>query len=280
MKIRIFILGLILVLVAGWCSASRYQLKHRRGAFRVNSFVFEAKATGENDTFTLPIYDGGSYNVLVDWGDAQTDTITAWNDGAATHTYAVAGTYQVMISGEIVGWRFNNTGSKDKIYDIKSWGPLRLGSGGGYFRGCSNLTVSATDVLDLTGTTDLRDFFRNCTSLTSLDVSSWDMALVINLSYTFYNCSSLTPVPTINNWDIPLVADATRFLQDATPMTTAAYDAVLIAWAAQPLQDNVVIHFGTATYTGGGLAAAAKAHLEAPTPAGHNWTITDNGIAP
>ena len=269
-------------------------------------FIFEAKTTGAAETFTLPIYNDGTYDFLIDWGDSQADTITAWNDAAVTHTYAVAGTYQVMISGTIIGWRFINGGDKAKIYNISSWGPLRLGNNKGYFYGCSNLTVSATDELDLTGTTDFQHAFRNCTSLTTLDVSSWETGLVTDFSIAFYGCTSLTTLdvslwdtglvtdfsnaffgcssltdPAINNWDIADVTDMTNFMNGAKALSTAVYDATLIAWEAQNPLNTVVTHFGTSKYTGGGVAAAARAHLVlAVGSGGHGWTITDGGIAP
>jgi len=318
-----------------------------------SQFIFDIKTTGADETFTLPIYNGGTYDFHIDWGDAGTDAITAWDDAAVTHTYVTAGTYQVVISGVITGWRFNDGGDKLKIYEIKSWGPLNFGNLGYNFYGCTNLTVSATDVLDLVGVTTLNTTFRNCSSLTTLDVSNWDVGLVTNLFYTFNGCSSLTTLdvsnwdvglvtklgftfrgcsslttldvsnwdvglvtnlyytfygcssltsldvsnwdvglvtslsttfygcssltdPAINNWDIHSVTDATNFMNSAKPLSTSVYDATLIAYDAQPVQDNVTIHFGTSKYTGGGAAAAARAALIAD----HGWIISDGGQTP
>ena len=291
-----------------------------------SQFIFDIKTTGADETFTLPIYNGGTYDFHIDWGDAGTDAITAWDDAAVTHTYVTAGTYQVVISGVITGWRFNDGGDKLKIYEIKSWGPLNFGNLGYNFYGCTNLTVSATDVLDLVGVTTLNTTFRNCSSLTTLDVSNWDVGLVTklgftfrgcsslttldvsnwdvglvtNLYYTFYGCSSLTSLdvsnwdvglvtslsttfygcssltdPAINNWDIHLVTDATNFMASAKPLSTSVYDATLIAYDAQPVQDNVTIHFGTSKYTGGAAAAARAALI-----ADHGWIISDGGQTP
>ena len=47
----------------------------------------------------LPLISTGSYNFTVDWGDSTTSTITAYNQAAVTHTYSVAGTYQIKING-------------------------------------------------------------------------------------------------------------------------------------------------------------------------------------
>jgi len=66
-------------------------------------------------------------------------------------------------------------------------------------------------------------------------------------------------------------------MQGPSPVTlsTANYDALLIAWAAQSVLSGLAIWFGASEYTGGGTAAAARASLIADD----SWTITDGGIA-
>ena len=71
--------------------------------------------TSADDQITLPLYDGGSYNFTVDWGDGgPTSAITAWNDADKTHTFVGgAGTYTVTMTGnagDITGFRFDNGG--------------------------------------------------------------------------------------------------------------------------------------------------------------------------
>jgi hypothetical protein len=60
----------------------------------------------------------------------------------------------------------------------------------------------------------------------------------------------------------------------ATALNTANYDAILIAWAAQAVQDNVVAGFGSAKYSAG-AAKDARDHLTGT----HSWSITDGGPA-
>ena len=183
------------------------------------NFVFEAKTTGPAETFALPLEVSGTYDFHVDWGDGNTDNITVWNAAEVTHTYASAGTHIVAISGTIQGWRFNNAGDKLKIYDIKSWGPLRLGNSGGYFYGCSNLTASAVDVLDLNGTTSLYLGFYGCSSLVALNVGAWDVSTVTNLSYVFRSCSSLIALD-VNTWDVSAVTTLNSAFKGCSSLTT------------------------------------------------------------
>ena len=168
------------------------------------AFIFTNITTGASETFTLPLEATGSYNFTVIWGDGNVEKISAWDDAKVTHTYASAGTYTVIIRGEITGWRFNNGGDKTKIYDIIEWGPLRLGNNNGYFQGCVNLTVSATDILDLTGTTTFRDAFYDCSSLATVpSMNEWDISNITSTYAMFYNCQLFTQ--DISNWDVSSV---------------------------------------------------------------------------
>jgi hypothetical protein len=55
-------------------------------------------------------------------------------------------------------------------------------------------------------------------------------------------------------------------------LSTANYDALLIGWEAQAVQNNVVFNGGGSKYSAG---AAARAALIAD----HSWSITDGGPA-
>jgi len=135
---------------------------------------------------TLPLDVGGTYNFIVKWGDGTQDNITVYNQAEITHTYSTAGTYTVMITGTIIGWYFNNTGDRQKLLNISAWGALNLGNTGGYFFGCSNLTITATDLPDLSGTTNMSSCFRGCLKLTTIfRMGEWDVSSVINMSSMF-----------------------------------------------------------------------------------------------
>ncbi len=344
----------------------------------VTSWKTNNAGTSNADQITLPLEATGTYDFWVDWGDGgAAERIQAWNAAATTHTYAAgAGTYTVTIWGTIQGWRFNNGADKLKILSITSWGPLRLGNSGGYFYGCSNLTIPATDTLDMTGTTTLYRAFSYCAAITTFpslatldtsqvtsmkemffwatsfndSVSNFDTSEVIDMSgvfnicllfnqsvanfntakvismnrmfqrcrafnqslanfdtskvtdmeQMFYQCDifnqSLSTFDTskvtnmnsmftealvfnqdVSGWDVRLVTTMLNMFNNSNALSTANYDALLVAWAAQAVKNNVPFHAGDAKYTGGGAAAAGRAHLAAAVPGGHAWTITDGG---
>ena len=89
---------------------------------------------------------------MVEWGDGTSDTITAWDDPATTHTYASAGAYTVTIysaTGNLTpftGWSFGNTSSDaSKLLEVKNWGKMQFGETTHQFYMANNLQFTATD---------------------------------------------------------------------------------------------------------------------------------------
>lgn len=263
----------------------------------VSSFEFDVKTdnTGvsSSNQFTYPTQTV-SYDCLVEWGDGTADRI---DDSAAaewTHTYSVAGTYSIKITGNCSRIRFDNGGDKDKILDISRWSDELQFSSSGHFYGCSNLTVSATETKSL-GTFAGNSMFRNCTSLTSIpNLNSWDVSSVSSFNSMFRSTAldqDLSSWDTsgagtfndmfrdntafdqdIGSWDVTGVTSATNMFNGAT-LSTANYDALLVGWEGQAVQNNVTFHGGNSTYTGAGAGGTARAALIAD----HTWTITDGG---
>ena len=100
-------------------------------------------------TITLPLYNSGTFNCTVIWGDGTANsTVTTYNSANRIHTYAANGTYDVEIQGECPAWSFNWTGDS-RITKIVDWGNCSGFGGFKYlsngFYGCTNLTISATD---------------------------------------------------------------------------------------------------------------------------------------
>jgi trimeric autotransporter adhesin len=128
------------------------------------AFAFTAKTdnTGVSTStqFQLPLTTSTGLNIVVDWGDATTSTITSHLDAAVTHTYASAGTYSISITGTLPGFQFAFSGDRQKILNISNWGVLDITTNSA-FNGCTNLTCSATDAPTIS-TTDLSRNFCKC----------------------------------------------------------------------------------------------------------------------
>jgi len=195
--------------------------------------------TSGSNQITLPLVSTGSYNFNVDWGDGTSNTITSYNQAEVTHTYATAGEYTVSITGDIEGFSFNYSGDYRKIIEISEWGGLKLGNNGRYFYGANNLVITATDILDLTGTTNLQYMFA-FTSLTQVpsindwnfsnvtdmsymfyyatafnqNIGSWNVANVINMSYMFYSVTNFNQ--NIGSWNVANVTNMSYMFRNAT----------------------------------------------------------------
>jgi surface protein len=160
-----------------------------------------------------------------------------------------------------------------------------------------NLNITASDVLDLIGTTNLGNTFRDCTSLESVnrvnewdtssvtdmsymfcsaaafnqDIGNWDTSSVTGMQYMFYNALAFDQ--DLGNWDISSVTGMS-YMFDSITLSTANYDNILIGWAAQTVKPGVSFGAGYSKYTSGGAAEAARGTL---TGAPNNWIITDGG---
>ncbi len=158
----------------------------------------------------LPLESNGTYNFNVDWGDGNNNMITSWDDTNKNHTYASGGVYTISITGTIEGWSFRNVGDEEKLLEIKQWSDLRLGNSGRYFYGCANLNITATDILNLTGTTTLAQAFRGCTNIDQVpNMNQWDVSSVTNMSFMLFDAENFNQ--DIGDWNVSSVTEM-RFM--------------------------------------------------------------------
>ncbi len=186
----------------------------------------------EGRTITLPLYNSGTFNFTVYWGDGSSSEVLSFDSPNRIHTYSQDGVYEVQIVGECPAWSFNNAGDKLKITDIIYWGDnSRFGgfshlAGGFYgatnikslgegkiiakgtlvslyqaFRGLSKISYIPEGLFDnCTNLTSngFRETFYGCSSLTSIPTDLFRYNTLVSTSgfhSTFYGCSSLTSVP-------------------------------------------------------------------------------------
>ena len=235
-----------------------------------NFFTTEWTTTASSESIELPYLFIGTYSGTINWGDSNTSANSYAN---RTHTYATAGTYTIVISGDVIGWDFSGIFGSTYITSVVHWGQLQFGiNGAGYFSDCPNLDLSSvSDVLDLTGITDLYYMFGNCTSLTNINrIGEWDTSAITNMSAMFQLCTLINF--NIGTWDVGNVTDFTDFMDSATPtFSTTNLDAIYNGWSASGVQPDCSITFGTAYYSSAG--AAGRNYLTETKL----WTIADGG---
>jgi len=191
--------------------------------------------------FKLPLTTSTGLNIVVDWGDATTSTITSYLDAAVTHTYASLGTYSISITGTLPGWQFANTGDKLKILNIASYGVLNITTNAA-FRGCNNLTSNATDAPTIT-TTDLFSTFNSCTNFNN-NIGSWNVSAVTSMSYMFNSASAFNNggSSSIGSWNTAAVTDMNNMFNGA-----GAFNQPIGSWNTGAVNSmSAMFYFATA----------------------------------
>jgi len=195
---------------------SNYSWTIGDGGELVNEFisVWDTTLGDGNRSIILPLVASGNYNFDVNWGDGNTDTITAYDQAEILHNYDEGGEYTITITGTIEGWSFASAGDCEKLTSITNIGQLKLGNEGAYFAGCSNLTTIG-GVFDLTGTTNFNGMFSDCYSLTSVNgIGSWNTSAVTNMGNIFKNATSFNQ--DISLWDVSSVTNMNRMFEGST----------------------------------------------------------------
>ncbi|NER14147.1 BspA family leucine-rich repeat surface protein [Leptobacterium flavescens] len=209
-----------------------------RGSFS-EKFTSTWETTSAYEKIRLPLVETGSYNFTVDWGDGVTNRITSWNQGAVTHIYARPGSYTITISGEIDGWSFKDNDDREKITEISSWGPLRLGKNGGQFYKCTNLRITAPDPLNTSEVISFKDTFRE-TATAIPGIENWDTSHATNMRKMF---SDTNFNQNIGNWDVSMVTDMTDMFAN-----NSSFNQDIGSWDVGNVTDMKHMFFGAAKF--------------------------------
>ena len=147
--------------------------------------------------------------------------------------------------------------------------------------------------------TSIHHMFGNNSYIAELDITNWNVPNITSVRETFKGCRNFTSIVGIEYLDTSNVSDMYRLLYDADKfdqslesfnmqnvtelrdilartepgISTYNYDSTLISWANQVVRPNEQTSFGSAKYTLGGEAEAARNTLINT----YGWTITDGG---
>ena len=176
----------------------------------VNLFdlIFTQQSASKQITLPLVAEDtGGVYDFTVNWGDGSSDHIVISTDPAVTHTYDSDDLYTITITGQI-----------EEIYladftELIAWGPLILVDRTSYFASDYWLTVSATDVPDLSRLIDADNFFSRCYELTEVpNIDQWEVATVESMNHFFNQCQKFNG--DLDSWDVSKVTSMERMFYE------------------------------------------------------------------
>jgi hypothetical protein len=244
-------------------------------------------------------------NLVVEWGDGTADD-TFTTTGNKTHSYASAGDHTLKIkSGTAVRVAFGGyaplTPLRLKAVTKAISASLGLTSAAEMFSNCDNCLSWAANffddasanitTFDQTFNSDAEEATFNenlngwntskCTDMRGViygrrgynqPMNNWDTSKVTTIEWMLCFCTPFNQ--DLSAWNVSLVSNAVNFLRGAT-LSTANYDALLISWGAQAVQNSILAEFGNSKYTAGGTAEAARTHLTSI----HDWTIYDAGPA-
>lgn len=257
----------------------------------------ENSGDSDIDQIRIPLF-GNGYDFTIDWGDGSEESYVL-NPGMNTphfieHTYSSPGIYTVEIRGDFPRIYFNNSGDKEKILSVESWGEIVWDEMEFAFYGASNLEINALDTPDLTNVISLYSMFRDAASMNS-SLNQWDVSGIENMAELFYGASSFNQ--NLSDWETgnvekmeSMFRDASNFDRDIgmwdisnvllmenmlsnSGLSVGNYDAILSGWSAQTVQNGITLGSDGLQY------CFSQAERDVLTNAPNSWTISGDSIA-
>ena len=182
-----------------------------------NDFILEYVTTAANQQVYLAF--NGATNVLVDWNDG-TPAVSRNAGGDMSKTYAVAGTYQVKITGSLTGFGIQSsqfsylTQSNGRLKSVIQWGSTGVTSLSGAFAFANNLTFIPNTLP--TTVTNLSFLFRGKTNWTEplTNIASWNLINVTNVSSMFASATNFNL--NIDAWNVSNVTNFSTMFASAS----------------------------------------------------------------
>ncbi|MEP1713105.1 MAG: BspA family leucine-rich repeat surface protein [Ekhidna sp.] len=244
----------------------------------------------DGDEITIPVNNSLTYDFSYVWKDDTGAEIASAIEvtGDIVQPFSLTGTVTLEITGAFPHFQGY---PKDQLLDVRQWGDIVWGSMSASFQDWTGTGFSATDVPDLSQVKNMSVMFRDADNFNQ-DLNSWDVSNITNMQALFrqadlfngdvsnWNVENVTNMERvfestlafnqdISGWDVRQ-ATSMRNMLNASNLSTANYDKILISWSAlEGLQENVSFGASDITFC---IATEAKNILE-----GLGWTITDAG---
>ena len=138
-------------------------------------------------------------------GAGATATITGLPSGAIIDLSIQPTNFQAVVIGDFT--------DKSRLIDVKEWGGVAWISMQIAFRGCNNLNITAPDIPNLTGVTDMSFMFYGCSILNGpANINLWNTSTVTKMSGMFGEARAFNQ--NIGSWNTASVTNMyTMFLE-------------------------------------------------------------------
>ncbi len=191
MKSKLFIFTVILILFSLTAKAQMV-------------LVFDTNLS-EGTTIELPLW--WEVDVIVDWGDGDSDVYTT--EGNKPHTYTTEGEYTVTITGSLraFGSYYENS---EKLTKVTSWDNLGLENlNYAFYYAMNIIEVPASlpsTVIDIHNMFYFAEIFNQ-------DISTWDVSNITHMGSLFNNAHSFNQ--DISGWNVSNVQSTSQMFQSA-----------------------------------------------------------------
>ncbi len=179
-------------------------------------------ATSGSVNYTWQEISPGTASGSGSWSGA-TITITGLPAGATIRLQIAPTNFQRIII-------YSGTDS-NRLTQVEQWGSTTWTSMQDAFYGCTNLQVTATDVPDLSGVTNMSEMFSGCINLNSpSNMGSWNTAAVTNMGFMFYGATAFNQ--NISGWNTGAVTNMSTMFSEA-----AAFNQAIGSWNTGAVTD-------------------------------------------
>mgnify|MGYP000085442130 CR=1 FL=1 len=222
-----------------------------------------------------------------------------WNEWNTSSIRKMFGLFQDSnFNQNINDWNVNNVTSMRSMFknsnfnqELNNWDVSNVKQMGYMFSNTTSFNKNINS-WNVSNVTDMPNMFSY--SVFNQNINNWDVSNVSGMSNLFFKANSFNQ--PLNNWNVSKVKNMSKMFKDATAfnqdisawnlesiedclemfngvtLSNANYEALLIGWNNQDLNQNIVFDGGNSNYFSNDAETARQNMID-----NDNWTITDGG---
>lgn len=161
-------------------------------------FISKWRTTTPNETITIPLKSGFTYNMTVNWGDGTPEQEILSNSSPnRSHIYAEPGIYTITISGSCPSIGHGDRSMIEKLLEVENLGDVGWTDLASAFYGAKNLTLVFGG--NTSQVTTMAGMFESATEAIP-DTSQWDTSRVTNMNSMFFMAKKANP--DTSKWNV------------------------------------------------------------------------------